>query len=112
MYSYKIDAFPEVEILGFWCLNLRYWKPRICWKHFKSFNFVQKVESSNNYLTATVRFFFRSMHNIFNHLLASLCVADLLFILFNLLLVPIAFGLDNAFTKFIFTFAECGYLLI
>ena len=55
--SYKIDAFPEVEILGFWCLNLRYWKPRICWKHFKSFNFVQKVESSNNYLTATVGFF-------------------------------------------------------
>ena len=107
--SFSIMAFPEMEILGFWCGNFRYWRPRLCGKHNKYFHFVQKVKISVNNLIAVTGFsFFRSMHNIFNHLLASLCVADLLFILFNLLLVPIALGLDNAFTKFIFTSAECG----
>ena len=103
-------AFPEMEILGFWCGNFRYWKPRICREHIKYSDFMPKVESSAHNLKTTVTgfSFFRSMHNIFNHLLASLCVADLLFILFNLLLVPIALGLDNAFTKFMFTSAECG----
>ena len=44
--SFNIVAFPEMEILGFWCGNFRYRKPRICRKHFKSFDFVQKVKSS------------------------------------------------------------------
>ena len=51
---------------------------------------------------------FSSMHNIFNHLLASLCIGDLLFLLCNLLLVPIALGVDNAATKVIYPVAECG----
>ena len=51
------------------------------------------------------------MHNIFNHLLASLCIGDLLFLICNLLLVPIALGVDNIVTKFLYPIAECGYVL-
>ena len=50
------------------------------------------------------------MHNIFNHLLASLCIGDLLFLICNLLLVPIALGVDNIVTKFLYPVAECGYV--
>ena len=50
------------------------------------------------------------MHNIFNHLLASLCIGDLLFLICNLLLVPIALGVDNVVTKFLYPIAECGYV--
>ena len=70
------------------------------------------------------------MHNVFHHLLAGLCVGDLLFLLrynifcdkkylivkkyfeklrSNLLLVPIALGADNSVTKIIYPIAECGY---
>ena len=72
----------------------------------------------------------RPMHNVFHHLLAGLCVGDLLFLLrynifcdkkylivkkyfeklrSNLLLVPIALGADNSVTKIIYPIAECGY---
>ena len=52
------------------------------------------------------------MHNIFNHLLASLCIGDLLFLICNLLLVPIALGVDNIVTKFLYPIAECGYVMM
>ena len=44
---------------------------------------------------------FRSMWNIFNHLLACLCCADLLFLIANLLIHPVHFGIENSFTRFI-----------
>ena len=46
----------------------------------------------------------RSMSSIFNHLLACLCCADLLFLISNLLINPIHFGFENSVTRFwIFT---------
>ena len=47
---------------------------------------------------------FRSMWNIFNHLLACLCCADLLFLIANLLIHPVHFGIENSFTRFILDF--------
>ena len=55
-----------------------------------------------------VYLYYRPMHNIFNHLLTSLCIGDLLFLFFNLLLVPIALGVDNGFTKWLYPIAESG----
>ena len=37
------------------------------------------------------------MHSVFNHLLAALCIADLLFISGNLALTPIALGKPEVF---------------
>ena len=48
------------------------------------------------------------MHNIFNHLLAGLCLGDLLFLLCNLLVVPIALGRDGYPFNLIHPIAECG----
>ena len=48
------------------------------------------------------------MHNIFNHLLAGLCIADLIFLLCNLLVVPIALGRDDHVFTVIHPIAECG----
>ena len=39
----------------------------------------------------------REMHSVFNHLLAALCIADLLFIGGNLALTPIALGKPEVF---------------
>ena len=36
--------------------------------------------------------FCREMHNVFNLLLASLCVADSMFLLCNIAIAPVAFG--------------------
>ena len=44
------------------------------------------------------------MWNIFNHLLACLCCADLLFLLANLLIHPVHLGIENSFTRFILLF--------
>ena len=46
------------------------------------------------------------MSSIFNHLLASLCVADLVFLLSNLLVAPIAFGFIHNY-DIIYPIAEC-----
>ena len=53
-------------------------------------------------------FHHRPMHNIFNHLLAGLCLGDLIFLLCNLLVVPIAFGRDDYIFNLINPIAECG----
>ena len=39
----------------------------------------------------------REMHNVFNHLLAALCVADLFFLGGNIVLTPIALGRPDVF---------------
>ena len=39
------------------------------------------------------------MWNIFNHLLACLCCADLLFLIANLLIHPVHFGIENSLTR-------------
>ena len=46
------------------------------------------------------------MHNIFNHLLAGLCIADLVFLLSNLLVLPIALGRQDKIFEFIHPIAE------
>ena len=48
------------------------------------------------------------MRSIFNHLLAGLCVGDLLFLLCNLLVVPIAFERTNSVLNLLYLVAECG----
>ena len=48
------------------------------------------------------------MRNIFNNLLACLCIADLMFLVCNLLLAPLAFGNFNHIIMSILPFAECG----
>ena len=48
------------------------------------------------------------MHSIFNHLLAGLCIGDFLFLLCNLLVVPIAFGRENNVINLLYLVAECG----
>ena len=53
-------------------------------------------------------FICRPMHSIFNHLLAGLCIGDLLFLLCNLLVVPIAFGQENSVLNLLYLVAECG----
>ena len=47
------------------------------------------------------------MHNIFNHLLAGLCIADLIFLLSNLLVIPIALGRNEHILTVIYPIAEC-----
>ena len=46
------------------------------------------------------------MSNVFNHLQSFLCLADILFLLSNLLTLPFNFGLNSRITNFIFPFAE------
>ena len=41
--------------------------------------------------------FSREMHNVFNHLLAALCIADLFFLGGNIVLTPIALGRPDIF---------------
>ena len=48
------------------------------------------------------------MHNIFNHLLTGLCLSDLIFLLCNLLVVPIALGRNDLILLMINPIAECG----
>jgi len=48
----------------------------------------------------------RSMANLFNQLLSCLCIADILFLISNLLVLPFHFGLDNRFFSFVFPFFE------
>ena len=48
------------------------------------------------------------MSNIFNDLLACLCCADLLFLLSNLLIHPIHFGVENSVTEAAFPLLEGG----
>ena len=50
----------------------------------------------------------RPMHNIFNHLLVGLCLGDLLFLVCNLLVVPIALGRDDPVLDLLHLLAECG----
>ena len=47
------------------------------------------------------------MRSVFHHLLAGLCIGDLLFLLCNLLVVPIAFGVENAILDLLYLVAEC-----
>ena len=53
------------------------------------------------------------MSNLFNHLLSFLCVADDIFLLSNLLLLPVHFGFSNGFIDFVFPFLEssCHFAL-
>ena len=48
------------------------------------------------------------MQNIFNHLLVGLCLGDLLFLVCNLLVVPIALGRDDPVLDLLHLLAECG----
>ena len=119
-----------MEVLDLRCGNSGSWITRLYWKLSQCSCLVPKVNiidgekllcAVNRELEYALRKYCQtlistkswsnicsSMHNIFNHLLASLCIGDLLFLLCNLLLVPIAFGVDNAVTKVIYPIAECG----
>ena len=49
---------------------------------------------------------FRSMSNLFNHLLSCLCIADIISLISNLLVLPLYFGFNNSFMNFVFPFLE------
>ena len=48
----------------------------------------------------------KSMHSVFNYLLACLCAADTLFLISNLLILPVHFVLSNNFFDFLFPLFE------
>ena len=48
------------------------------------------------------------MENFFHHLLACLCIADIGFLICNLLVAPLAFGIHTPVITFMFPIAECG----
>ena len=52
--------------------------------------------------------FLRRMNKIFNNLLVCLCIADLIFLLCNLAITPLAFGNFNSITTTIHPYVECG----
>ena len=59
---------------------------------------LQAVVQEDAHPVQIINYFFpREMHSVFNHLLAALCIADLLFIGGNLALTPIALGKPEVF---------------
>ena len=48
------------------------------------------------------------MSSVFHHLLVGLCIGDLIFLLCNLLVTPIAFGVENSILNLLYIVAECG----
>ena len=48
------------------------------------------------------------MKNFFHHLLACLCLADLCFLICNILVSPLAFGILHPPLTFLHPIAECG----
>ena len=50
----------------------------------------------------------RQMKNFFHHLLACLCLADLCFLICNILVSPLAFGILHPLIIFLHPIAECG----
>ena len=50
---------------------------------------------------------FQSMSSVFHHLLAFLCLADLLFVFFSLLMSPLALHIPYLYSRQFYPIAEC-----
>ena len=104
--NYILDSCAKLKISYFVQITMHH--TYFIHEEGKKHSIFRKVVFDNHTHNKCHQDFFRPMHNIFNHLLACLCVGDILFLLCNLALVPIAFGVENDFTKWIYPVAECG----
>ena len=63
--------------------------------------------STNLILFLNVCFFLRPRDNIYNLLLFCLSFSDLLFVIFNMIVIPVSFGYINTILHSILPIAEC-----